>query len=172
MQHANDWLKKQLDIENVAISIQPQQAPPSALADNVPVLRSKHLHFAALAPVFAVLANRAVVGQTTADIDVTLAPIVCTITNDQLAWLKVFAQSLPTVLAARGTSYGYMNTKRVMQILWGALHGVICISLPQHRLLTYGAISHTSLSASLIWLVVLQQNTQVLSTDKPCCDHR
>ena len=52
--------------------------------------------------VFAVLADRSVVGQTTAVIDIDLHPLICCISSQQVAWLRVFGQAIPTVLAARG----------------------------------------------------------------------
>ena len=103
MQHANEWLKKQLEVDNIAVSIQPQKMVPDTASEAAPLLRTRCLRIAALAPVFAVLADRAVVGQTTAVIEASLDPLTCFISNHQVAWLKVFAQTIPTVLAARGT---------------------------------------------------------------------
>ena len=103
MQHASEWLKKQLEVDNIAVSIQPQKTVPNTASEAAPLLRTRCLRIAALAPVFAVLADRAVVGQTTAVIDAHLEPLTCVISNHQVAWLKVFAQTIPTVLAARGT---------------------------------------------------------------------
>ena len=111
MQHANDWLKKQLEIEDVTLSIHPQQKLPEKLTEAAPVLRTSCLRIAALAPVFAVLADRGVVGQTTAVIDVNLEPVTCSISSQQVAWLKVFTQTLPTVLAAQGRLAPYHHNK-------------------------------------------------------------
>lgn len=103
VQYPNDWLKKQLDIEALSVSMAAQQlVSPDSQKDEAPLLRTKALRLAVLAPVFAVLADRAVVGQTTAVIDVILEPIIATVSKQQVAWLKTFAQMLPTVLAARG----------------------------------------------------------------------
>ncbi len=102
MQHANDWLKKQLELENITVSIQAQHIASDSATEATPLLRLKSLRLAALAPVFAVLADRSVVGQTTAVIDIDLHPLICCISSQQVAWLKVFAQAIPTVLAARG----------------------------------------------------------------------
>jgi len=102
MQHANDWLKKQLELENITVSIQAQHTASDNATEATPLLRLKSLRVAALAPVFAVLADRSVVGQTTAVIDIDLHPLICCISSQQVAWLRVFAQAIPTVLAARG----------------------------------------------------------------------
>jgi hypothetical protein len=102
MQHANDWLKKQLELENITVSIQAQHIASDNGTEATPLLRLKSLRIAALAPVFAVLADRSVVGQTTAVIDIDLHPLICCISSKQVAWLRVFAQAIPTVLAARG----------------------------------------------------------------------
>lgn len=106
MQHANDWLKKQLEVEDIAVSIQAQHRLSETASDAAPLLRTRCLRIAALAPVFAVLADRAVVGQTTATVDVDSEPVMCSISSQQVAWLKVFAQAVPTVLAARGMPFG------------------------------------------------------------------
>ena len=102
MQHANDWLKKQLELENITVSIQAQHTASDNAKEATPLLRLKSLRVAALAPVFAVLADRSVVGQTPAVIDIDLHPLICCISSQQVAWLRVFAQAIPTVLAARG----------------------------------------------------------------------
>ena len=99
LQYPNDWLKKHLDIEDIAISITAQEAPSDSES---PLVRTKALRLAVLAPVFAVLADRAVAGQTTAVVDITLEPVIATVSSQQVAWLKTFAQMMPTVLAARG----------------------------------------------------------------------
>ena len=102
LQHPNEWLKKQLDIEDVAVSIQARHNAPAASLETAPLLLIRRMSIAALSPVFAVLADRAVVGQTTAVIDINLAPIKCNATNQQIIWLRTFADTIPTVLAARG----------------------------------------------------------------------
>ena len=105
MQYPNQWLKKQLDIDDATVSIQARQSGTASAASGEAglLLQTRRLSIAALAPVFAVLADRAVVGQTTAVIHADFAPINCSITNQQVAWLKTFADTIPTVLAARGT---------------------------------------------------------------------
>lgn len=99
LQYPNDWLKKHLNIEDIAISVTAQEASSDSES---PLVRTKALRLAVLAPVFAVLADRAVAGQTTAVIDIIFEPVIATVSNQQVAWLKTFAQMMPTVLAARG----------------------------------------------------------------------
>ena len=99
LQYPNDWLKKHLDIEDIAVSVTAQQSPSDSVS---PLVRTRALRLAILAPVFAVLADRAVAGQTTAVIDILLEPVIATVSSQQVAWLKTFAQMMPTVTAARG----------------------------------------------------------------------
>lgn len=99
MQFPNDWLKKHLVIEDLAVSLTAQRPLSNG---EVPLVRTRAIHLAVLAPVFAVLADRAVAGQTTAVIDVVVEPVLAKVSSQQLAWLKTFAQIIPTVLAARG----------------------------------------------------------------------
>ena len=99
LQYPNDWLKKHLDIEDIAVSVTAQQSPSDSIS---PLVRTRALRLAILAPVFAVLADRAVAGQTTAVIDILLEPVIATVSSQQVAWLKTFAHMMPTVLAARG----------------------------------------------------------------------
>ena len=99
MQYPNDWLKKHLDIEAIAVSVTAQQ--PVSDGES-PLVRTRALRLAVLAPVFAVLADRAVAGQTTAVIDIILEPVIVSVSSQQVTWLKTFAQMLPTVLAAKG----------------------------------------------------------------------
>ncbi|KAL0034546.1 hypothetical protein WJX79_007807 [Trebouxia sp. C0005] len=101
--HANDWLKKQLELENMTVSIQAQHIASDNATEATPLLILKSLRIAALAPVFAVLADRSVVGQTTAVVDIDLHPLICCISRQQVAWLTIFAQAIPTVLAARAS---------------------------------------------------------------------
>ena len=117
LQHPNEWLKKQLDIEDVAVSIQARHTAPAASLETTPLLRTRRLSIAALAPVFAVLADRAVVGQTTAVIDINLAPIQCNATDQQIGWLRTFADTIPTVLAARGVLFDYTKRHSLAQLL-------------------------------------------------------
>ena len=102
MQYANDWLKKELKVEDITVSLAAQQTSAQSLNDEAPLLRTRALRLAVLAPVFAVLANRAVVGQTTAVIDLLLEPVLASVSSQQVSWLKIFARMMPTVLAARG----------------------------------------------------------------------
>jgi len=120
MQHANDWLKKQLELDNITVSIEAQHIMSDNATEATPLLRSKSLRVAALAPVFAVLADRSVVGQTTAVIDVDLHPLICSISSQQVAWLRVFAQAVPTVLAARGEApaLAHLMTSHLVCKLW------------------------------------------------------
>lgn len=104
MQYRNDWLKKQLDIEDITISLSAQHTSAESLKDDAPLLRTRAVRLAVLAPVFAVLADRTVVGQTTAVTDLLLEPVVAAVSSQQVSWLKTFAQMMPTVLAARGKS--------------------------------------------------------------------
>ena len=99
LQYPSDWLKKHLDIEDIAVSVTAQQTPSDSES---PMVRTRALRLAVLAPVFAVLADRAVAGQTTAVIDIILEPVIATVSSRQVAWLKTFAQMIPTVMAARG----------------------------------------------------------------------
>lgn len=100
LQNPNDWLKKHLDIEDITVNVSAQQT----LSDHdSPLVRTRALRLAALAPVFAVLADRAVAGQTTAVIDIILEPVIATVSSQQVTWLKTFSQMMPTVMAARGT---------------------------------------------------------------------
>lgn len=99
MQFPNDWLKKHLVIEDLAVSV---TAHRPLSRGEPPLVRTQAIHLAVLAPVFAVLADRAVAGQTTAVIDVVIEPVLAKVSSQQVAWLKTFAQMIPTVLAARG----------------------------------------------------------------------
>lgn len=98
LQNANDWLKKQLEIVDIAVNI----TAASSATDEEPLLRTPRLRLAGLAPVFAVISNRAAAGQTTAIIDMVLEPVRAVISSQQVSWLRTFAQSMSTVLAARG----------------------------------------------------------------------
>lgn len=98
MQSASDWLKKQLDIVDIAINI----TAVTSVAEGDPLLRIPRLQIGALAPVFAVLSSRAAAGQTTASVDVVVEPVRAVISSQQVSWLQTFAGSMSTVLAARG----------------------------------------------------------------------
>lgn len=92
-------MKKHLDVEDITVNVTARQT----LSDSdSPLVRTRALRLAALAPVFAVLADRAVAGQTTAVIDIILEPVTATVSSQQVTWLKTFAQMLPTVMAAKG----------------------------------------------------------------------
>ena len=107
MQFPNDWLKKHLDIEDLSVNVTARQP----LSDGEPpLLRTRAVRLAVLAPVFAVLADRAVAGQTTAVIDIIVEPVLAKVSSQQVAWLKTFTQMLPTVLAARGMYLHHMQT--------------------------------------------------------------
>ena len=97
-QNPGDWLKKQLDITDIAVSLGAIGSAETA----EPLLKTAGLQVAALAPVFAVVANRAAAGQTTAIFDVNLEPVTAVLSSLQLSWLRTFAQTIPTVLAATG----------------------------------------------------------------------
>lgn len=99
LQNPNDWLKKHLDIEDITVNV---SARHTLSGSDSPLVRTRALRLAALAPVFAVLADRAVAGQTTAVIDIVLEPVIATVSSQQVTWLKTFAQMMPTVVAARG----------------------------------------------------------------------
>ena len=98
LQNPGDWLKKQLEITDIAVSLRAIQS----VETGEPLLRTTGLRIAALAPVFAVVANRAAAGQTTAIFDVSLEPATAALSSLQLSWLRTFVQTIPTVLAARG----------------------------------------------------------------------
>lgn len=98
VQNPSDWLKKQLEIVNIALSV----GAVNATEVEEPLLRTSRLQIAALAPVFAIVGNRAAAGQTTAIVDVVLEPVRAVISSQQLCWLRTFAQTVSTVLAARG----------------------------------------------------------------------
>ena len=55
MQHANDWLKKQLELENITVSIHAQHIASDNVTEATPLLRLKSLRVAALANIHASL---------------------------------------------------------------------------------------------------------------------
>ena len=114
LQYPNGWLKKHLDIEDIAVSFTAQQSPSDSES---PMIRTRALRLTVLAPVFAVLADRAVAGQTTAAIDIILEPVIATVSSQQVAWLKTFAQMMPSVIAARGTHHVLVCMYAVMILL-------------------------------------------------------
>ena len=98
LQNPSEWLKKQLEIVDVAMSV---QAANSVIVGE-PLVRSPGLQIAVLAPVFAVIGNKGATGETTATIHVGLEPVKAVISCQQLQWLRTFYQTVSTVLAARG----------------------------------------------------------------------
>lgn len=98
MQNPSEWLRKQLEIVDIALSVQ----AANSIQVGEPLVRTPRLQLAVLAPVFAVVGNKAAAGQTTATVDVTLEPVKAVISSQQLQWLRTFYQTVSTVLTARG----------------------------------------------------------------------
>lgn len=98
VQKPEAWLKKQLDIINVTISLEPKQATHVC----PPLLRCPQLQVACLAPIFLVVSSAAAVEGAAAVISVSLDPLEAAIDDQQVQWLKTFAAELPAALQKAG----------------------------------------------------------------------